>query len=71
MESCTDDLLCSQDEGFDILKSHRAAGKIVFTLSEDADTDMNLKMTKMNLDLELGEVDTGFEIRVSEEQGGY
>ena len=40
MESCTDDLLCSQDEGFDILKSHRAVGKIVFTLSEDADTDI-------------------------------
>ena len=62
-------LLCSQDEGFDILKSHRAAGKIVFSLSDDADVDMNIRMTKMNLDLELGEVDTGFEIRVADEQG--
>ena len=32
-------LLCSQDEGFDILKSRRAVGKIVFTLSDDAEVD--------------------------------
>ena len=30
-------LLCSQDEGFRILRSRRAAGKIVFKLTPDAD----------------------------------
>ena len=29
---------CPQDEGFRILKSRRAVGKIVFTLSDDAAT---------------------------------
>ena len=36
MGTCTSPV-CSQDEGFQILRSRRAAGKIVFKLSPDAD----------------------------------